>query len=250
MPSSQPQPPSPPRQPSAGPVDKRMCSRPTGVIVAGVVAVSSSEASQSGQGDEARARELAAERKLADAAKAGDRTALAAILRKHGPVLYRSVLLPRLGSEAAAQDALADTYLRVVERFSQFEWRGCGVYPWLRVIALRIALDALRSKKRELLFDPSDLGREVDSAERELNEGLDAQLCEKQDLDNARARLDEALGSINERYATAIRLRVLQERSREDAAGALGVTVPTFDVVLHRALTALKKAIRKQEVAT
>jgi RNA polymerase sigma-70 factor (ECF subfamily) len=156
------------------------------------------------------------------------------------------VLLPRLGSEAAAQDALADTYMRVLERFHQFEWRGCGVYPWLRVIAMRIALDALRSRKRETLFEPADLTRAVDDAERDLHEGIDVQLCEKRDRKAAREKLDGALGAINQRYADAIRLRVLQEKSREEAAEALGVTVPTFDVVLHRAMTALKKAIDAQ----
>ncbi len=193
--------------------------------------------------DAARAEELEREKELCERARGGDRRALAEILRKHGPMLYRAVLLPRLGSEAAAQDALADTYMRVVERFDQFEWRGCGIYPWLRVIAMRIAFDALRARKRETLFDPEDLGRAVEQAERDLAEGLDVSLCEKRDREAAKDKLDAALGQINSRYAMAIRLRILEEKSREEAAEALGVTVPTLDVVLHRALKALKKAM-------
>ncbi len=188
------------------------------------------------------------ERVWCEEAQGGDRQALSQILRKYGPLLFRTVLLPRLGSEAAAQDALADTYMRVLERFHQFEWRGCGVYPWLRVVAMRIALDALRSRKRETLFEPADLTRAVDAAERDLQDGIDVELCERRDRDAARGRLDRALGTINQRYAKAIRLRVLQEKSREQAAEALGVTVPTFDVVLHRALAALRKAVHAQEV--
>ena len=193
--------------------------------------------------DPARLAELEAERLLAERAKAGDRRALAEILRKFGPILYRSVLLPRLGSEAVAQDALGDTYVRVVEKFAQFEWRGCGVYPWLRVVAMRIALDSLRSRKRETLFDPDDLARAADAAERDLDQGLDLKLCEERDREAAKIKLDTALGAINSRYALAIRLRVLEEKSREEAAGSLGVTVSTLDVVLHRALKALKKAL-------
>ncbi len=196
--------------------------------------------------DEARERDRAEEQELCARAKTGDKQALAKLLRKHGPTLYRTVLLPRLGSEAAAQDALADTYMRVLERFDQFEWRGCGVYPWLRVIAMRIALDALRSKKRETLFEPADLTRAVEAAERDLEEGIDEQVCNQRDQVAARDKLERALASINQRYATAIRLRVLEERSREDAAEALGVTVPTFDVVLHRALASLKKMIHAE----
>ena len=104
------------------------------------------------------------ERGLCDRAKGGDRAALGVILRTYGPLLYRTVLLPRLGSDAAAQDALAETYARVVERFDRFEWQDCGVYPWLRVVAMRIALDLLRGRKRESLFEPEDLEREIDRA--------------------------------------------------------------------------------------
>ncbi len=190
-----------------------------------------------------RERANAEERAIAERAQSGDKAAMAMLLRKYGPVLYRSVLLPRLGSEAVAQDALADTYVRVVERFSQFEWRGCCVYPWLRVIALRIALDMLRARRRESLFEPADLERAVEVAEADVARGLDVELCEQRDRAAAKEKVDQALGAINSRYAAVIRMRVLEEKSRDEAAHALGVTVATLDVVLHRALTALKKAL-------
>jgi RNA polymerase sigma-70 factor (ECF subfamily) len=187
--------------------------------------------------------DLEAERELCERAHAGDRAALGQILRKHGPSLFRAVLMPRLGSEAAAQDALGETYARVVERFHQFQWQSVGVYPWLRVIAMRIALDILRSRRRETLYEPEDLQREIDASERDLSRSGEAELSEKRDLADARGRVDAALGQINPRYADAIRLRVLEERTREDVAATLGVSVSTFDVVLHRALAALKKAL-------
>ncbi|WP_437930292.1 sigma-70 family RNA polymerase sigma factor [Sorangium sp. So ce291] len=187
--------------------------------------------------------DLEAERLQCERATQGDRAALGQLLRRYGPALYRSVLLPRLGSDAAAQDALAETYARVVERFSQFQWQSCGIYPWLRVIALRIALDMLRARRREALFEPEDLQREIDAAETDLTARGEVELCEKRDLADARARVEDALGRLNPRYAEAIRLRVLEERPRDEVAVALGVSVATFDVVLHRAMTALKKAL-------
>lgn len=191
--------------------------------------------------------DLEAERALCERAKAGDRQALGALLRTYGPVLFRSVLLPRLGSQAAAQEALSATYERVLERFGQFEWQSCGVYPWLRVVAMRIALDALRARKREALFDPQDLEREIDAAERDPAASGEAELSAKRDLASARERVEAALAAINPRYAQAIRLRVLEERSREEVAAVLGVSVSTFDVVLHRAMAALKKALPARE---
>jgi RNA polymerase sigma-70 factor (ECF subfamily) len=186
------------------------------------------------------AAELDAERQLVDRARTGDREALGSLLRKHGPRLYRSVLLPRLGSAATAEDALSRTYVKVIERFDQFTWQEVGVYPWLRVVALRVALDLMRSRKRELLFEPADVERELDQAEREARE---ADLLERHDLAFAKERVRELLERINPRYADAIRMRVLEERPREEAARVLGVSVATFDVVLHRAMAALRKAL-------
>lgn len=186
--------------------------------------------------------ELAEERELCERAHAGDRGALGTLLRRHGPRLYRSVLLPRLGSVAAAEEALSVTYVKVVERFDQFTWQRVGVYPWLRVVAMRVALDQLRQRKREVLFEPSDIEREIDAAE---GDARDSDAIERHDLSVARQRVERALGRINPRYALAIRLRVLEERTREEAAKELDVSVGTFDVVLHRAMAALRKALAK-----
>lgn len=190
--------------------------------------------------------ELEAERQLCERAKNGDREALGSLLRQHGPRLYRSVLLPRLGSPSAAEEALSTSYLKMVERFHQFTWQGVGVYPWMRMVALRVALDQLRSRKRELLFEPGDIEAELDSAAREAR---DADAIERHDLELARGQVERHLGRIHTRYATAIRLRVLEERSREHAAKELGVSVSTFDVVLHRAMTALRKSLGSEEQA-
>ncbi|HYQ18060.1 MAG TPA: RNA polymerase sigma factor [Polyangiaceae bacterium] len=187
--------------------------------------------------------ELAEERALCERAHAGDRAALGQLLRSHGPRLFRAVLLPRLGSRAAAEEALSVTYLKVVERFDQFSWQAVGVYPWLRVVALRVALDQLRSRKRETVFQPEDLERELEHSEREAR---DAVSSEAHDLALARQRVVLVVGRLHPRYAKALTLRVLEERSREECAAALDVSTATFDVVLHRAVAALKKELARE----
>jgi len=189
------------------------------------------------------------EKRLVERAKAGDRTALGTLLSHHGPKLYRCVLLPRLGSEARARDALSSTYEKAIERLHMYEWQPCGIYPWLRVVALHIALDMLRAARKELFFQPEDLSREIEAAEGALqSSGADPleAVQEQQDLEGARRRVHEALERINPRYAEAIRLRVLEERGREEVAAVMGVTAATFDVLLHRSLAALKKALGTQ----
>jgi RNA polymerase sigma-70 factor (ECF subfamily) len=184
------------------------------------------------------------ERRLVARAQSGDRKALGELLSRHGPALYRSVLLPRLGSEALAQDALSEVYARVVERIGRFAWMGVGFFPWLRTVALRVALDQLRSNRKLILFSAQDVAREVD----EIDEAapVDQVLGEHRDRHAARQRVEEALARIHPRYAQAIRLRVLEEQPREQAARALGVTAATFDVVLHRAMQALRKVLARE----
>ncbi|RYE84203.1 MAG: hypothetical protein EOO75_18410, partial [Myxococcales bacterium] len=137
---------------------------------------------------------LAQEQDEVARAQAGDRRALASILRRHGPALYRSVLLPRLGSAATAEDALSTTYAKVVEKIDRFTWQGSGIYPWLRVVAMRVALDMLRARRREIPFDTDALAREIDQAERATHEPADAATLARQDAEQARSRVDEALG--------------------------------------------------------
>lgn len=190
--------------------------------------------------------DLDVERAWVDRAKAGDRAALRSILEKYGPILYRAVLLPRLGDEARAKDALGDTYAKVVATIARYEWHPAGIYPWLRTIAFHVAIDQLRARKREMPFDDDDLQREVD---RKADvSATDSTYLEAEDAARAKKKVEAALEKINPRYAEAIRLRVLQERPREEVAKALGATPATFDVILHRAMAALRKVLTAEGV--
>lgn len=192
-----------------------------------------------------RAESDSVDQALVARAQAGDRAALGELLHKHGPGLYRSVLLPRLGTEAAAKEALSETYAKVVANISKFTWQNVGFYPWLRTVALRVALDQLRAKKRLVLFEEDDLAREVDASS--TTTPVEQQISDQRDRDAARAKVEEALAKINPRYAKAIRLRVLEEKSREEVSKELGVTPATFDVLLHRAIASLKKTLAEKE---
>ena len=194
---------------------------------------------------ERRAESDAADRVLVSRAQQGDRAALGELLHKHGPGLYRSVLLPRLGSDAAAKEALSETYAKVVANIGKFVWQNVGFYPWLRTVALRVALDQLRAKKRLVLFEADDLAREVDAAQTATP--VEQQVSDHRDREAARAKVEQALATINPRYARAIRLRILEERPRDEVAAELGVTPSTFDVLLHRAIASLKKALGERE---
>jgi RNA polymerase sigma-70 factor (ECF subfamily) len=188
-----------------------------------------------------RAEGDAVDHELVKKAQAGDRAALGELLHRHGPGLYRNVLLPRLGNEAAAKEALSETYAKVVANIGKFVWQNVGFYPWVRTVALRVALDQLRAKKRLVLFEADDLQRELDAAQTDTP--VEQRISDQRDRDAARKKVEDVLAKINPRYARAIRLRILEEKPRDEVAAELGVTPATFDVLLHRAIAALKKGL-------
>jgi RNA polymerase sigma factor (sigma-70 family) len=192
-----------------------------------------------------RERERERDRLLVERAHAGDKVALGELLRHHGPSLYRAVLLPRLGSEAAAHDALAETYEKVVAKIGKFTWQNVGFYPWLRTVALRVAIDHLRARKRMVVWEADDVTREVDATS--TTTPVDDRVSDARDREAVRRKLHAALDTLHPRYAEAIRLRVLEELPREEVAERLGASPATFDVLLHRATAALKKALEAQE---
>lgn len=156
----------------------------------------------------------------------------------HAKSVYRAVLMPLLRDSHLAEDLLADTFVRALERIDRFTWQGRGMGPWLMRIAKNLALDHLRKKGRvgawpegfeQSLPTPGEMG-----AERLMGH---AQLS---DLLGERIRLVQS--DLNPRYQRVLQLRMIEKVSRADAAAELDVSLGTLDVLLHRACKAFKKA--------
>jgi len=185
--------------------------------------------------------QLERERVLCEAASKGDREALREVLSRHADPLFAGVILPRVGSRADAEDILRETLLRAVEALPGFTWQGTGLWPWLRRIALNLVADHGRRLQAGRRLEDA-YGAEVQTLPPRIEAGAEAALIEAEERRICMEQLGLALGRINERYRKAIQLRILEDRSREESAEALGVSVATFDVVLHRALAALRRA--------
>ena len=59
-------------------------------------------------------------------------------------------------------------------------------------------------------------------------------------VDETRALVEETLALLHPRYATALRLRLLEDRDRTECAELMEVTLGNFDVILHRASKAFR----------
>jgi len=153
------------------------------------------------------------------------------------PPLYARILLPRLGDPATAEEALADTFARAVERLDSYQDRGGSIWSWLVAIAANRALDVHRERART--------GRALAGFQALLGPILaDAEAPHDEALDQAKLRdaVAGALARINPRYRRALELRFFEEQERDRCAAALEVKVGTFDVLLLRALRAFRAA--------
>jgi RNA polymerase sigma factor (sigma-70 family) len=184
-------------------------------------------------------RRLAWEAALLQKARQGDRGALATLYRAYAGSVFTRVLMPKLGNKEAAEDALSETFRVAFERLTQYEQQGTSIYFWIARIAGNKAMDMHRAKRvtgRAIV----DLQAQV-GVLFELPETPDALLSANVERRAFRERLTLALSQLNPRYRQAIELRFFQELSREECALKLEVKVGTFDVLLLRAIKALRK---------
>jgi RNA polymerase sigma-70 factor (ECF subfamily) len=189
-------------------------------------------------GDQQRA-ELEQEQRQVEEAQRGNLDAMRPILERYAQPLYGTVILPRLGDTASAEEVLRDTLATAVEKINRFTWQGKSIYPWLRQIAINKVFDVHRQSKRSRrLADAMAHELPVESAPESH---ADAQLIADQERRSHRDRIDETMELLQERYRTAIDLRLIQELSRDECAKRLGVTIGTFDVLLFRAVRAFRK---------
>lgn len=190
---------------------------------------------------------LATEQGLIERAQAGDPAALRPIFERYAQPLYAGVILPRLGDPASAEDVLRDSFATAVEKLASFRWQGRGMFGWLRQIAVNKVIDLHRRAAAS--------GRALEAYAVELAvtaeavPGADELLAAADGQREREARVRGAMAQLSPRYRQVIELRLVEERSREDSAAALGITVNNLDVLLHRAVRAFRKAWQDSDAA-
>ena len=193
----------------------------------------------------ATASELEEEQRLIERAQHGDLDAMRPILERYAQPLYATVILPRLGDAATAEDVLRDTMMTAVEKIQRFTWQGKSIYPWLRQIAINKVFDVHRHTKRTRKLADA-LSQEL-PGETGVDDGADHALIADQERRSHRDRIDVTMTAIPERYRLAIQLRLVEELTREECAVRMQVAIGTFDVLLFRAVRAFRKKFGDRE---
>jgi RNA polymerase sigma-70 factor (ECF subfamily) len=189
-----------------------------------------------------RPEPLPDEQAIVERAMKGDKRAFERLYRHYAPVLFSYVLVPMLGDKDDAHDCVRETFISANRALPKYEWRGSSIYPWFKTMAKNKARDLLRaSGRRQRLRGAFSHHLDV-FGDREpatpMEEAVQRQAMRK--------RIEDVLETVNPRYARVLRLRLLEDRSREDCAELLDVKLGTLDVLLFRAVRAFRKACEQQ----
>jgi RNA polymerase sigma-70 factor (ECF subfamily) len=160
------------------------------------------------------------DRILVQAAQHGDLDAFEILVRRHQPAVYR-VALRMLGSEADAQDATQETFLRAWRALPRFR-RDSALTTWLYRIVTRRCLNLIAARR------PTDALQDTAPDPR-----LDPVHTAEQ-----RARLQavtRAIAQLPGDQRAALILREFEGLSYDQVADALNTSVPAIKGRLHRA---------------
>ncbi len=182
------------------------------------------------------------ERRLIERARTGETSAWDMLYREYHAPLLHGVIRPRVASQADAEDVLGATFSAALRALERYEDTGRSLGAWLTRIAVNQCWDLGRRRSRAQRLEAA-----VSAVERTPLPLADASLVALGDRVATTARVHETLAGLNPRYATALRLRLLEDRPREDCARELEVSVATFDVVLLRAVRAFRAAWSSDE---
>lgn len=178
--------------------------------------------------------------------KDGHDSAFEELVREHSPRML-AVIRRYLPQEHDALDALQDAFTSVFRSLALFKGES-SLATWLHRIAVNAALMRLRTKKRrhESLIE--------DLLPRYLLDGHREQVranwaitvdCGIDQLET-REIVRQCMEHLPESYRAILMLRDIEERSTEETAELLELSIPNVKTRLHRARQALRELLDAQ----
>lgn len=174
----------------------------------------------------------------------GDPGAFEELLARYQHRLYR-YLLRFVRDGALAEDLFQQSWLRVVQRISQYDPRK-NFEAWLFSVARNLAIDHLRRYRPESLDEPlpGDSFGEAAEPSRAARLAAGGPSALDRVLERERSeKLDAALGSLPVMYREVLSLRFEEEMKIEEIAGVLSVPLSTAKTRLRRGLEHLRQAL-------
>lgn len=161
--------------------------------------------------------------------RAGDEAAFRELYRRHAPALYMLALRLVGGSEADAQDAVQETWIRACKMMSAFEWRS-SLRTWLSGILVNRSREMMRERGRR--------------NEEELPDGLPTLISTREgraiDLEQAIARLPAG-------YRQVLVLHDVDGYTHEEISRLLEINAGTSKSQLYHARKAMRMMLQSKQ---
>jgi RNA polymerase sigma-70 factor (ECF subfamily) len=168
---------------------------------------------------------------LMERVQKGDMVSYNALVNRYKDRLF-NMLTRMLSSEDEARDLLQETFLRVWQHKMSFDFRY-AFSTWIYTIALNLARNELRPRKKFKFFDIFDFAEKIPA--KEEKKGSSPKL---------KQLLEREIQKLPEKYKTAFILRDVDSLSYEEIAQVLGIPLGTVKSRVNRARSILKKRLR------
>jgi RNA polymerase sigma-70 factor (ECF subfamily) len=172
---------------------------------------------------------------------AGDTQLYHELIRPHERSVYL-MALSFVKNEADAEDIAQEAFLKAFHNLSTFKAES-KFSTWLISITLNEARSRLRRQtivRMQSLDDPPDDGGVVSPALLRDWHEIPSEVVERQEI---RQMLQEAVISLPTIYRQVFQLRDVEDLNVKETAEALGISVPSVKVRLHRAHLMLQKQL-------
>ncbi|HEY6847778.1 MAG TPA: sigma-70 family RNA polymerase sigma factor [Terracidiphilus sp.] len=172
---------------------------------------------------------------------AGDTQLYHELIRPHERSVYL-MALSYMKNEGDAEDVAQEGFIKAFRNLASFRAES-KFSTWLISITLNEARSHLRrqsSVRTESLDDPADEGGAVSPALLRDWREIPSEAVERQEI---RQTLQEAVISLPTIYREVFQLRDVEELSVKETAEALGISIPSVKVRLHRARMMLQKQL-------
>lgn len=178
--------------------------------------------------------------RLVTAHRSGDATAFSEIVRTHYATLL-ACARRRLMSQQDAEDAVQEAFLRAYRRLETFgnggDWR---LGAWLNTILSNVCSDILVRRRPSAPFEEWADGR--------ADDGPDAVELVSDHL--VLQAVADAIACLPESQRSAFLLRMVDDRTYEEVAAALGISEDNARARVARARSALQRALSRCEALT
>ena len=179
---------------------------------------------------------------LVSLAKSGDLGAFDELVNRYERRIFRLAMNITQNREDA-EDATQDAFLKSFQHLAEFQGES-RFYTWLVRIAVNEALMRLRRRRRNVTSLDEPVQTEEDLMPREI-EDWGPTPEQRYQVTELHSILNNAIAELDPIFRTVFVLRDMEQLSTEEAADALGISVPAVKSRLLRARLKLRERLSR-----